>query len=237
MRNVWLFIVCVLVLVACNPGVDTATPVPTVPSPTPVVDEPFQPVNQYPNVSEAPMQFLDIQKGVNNPRRIVIPAHMDFVNNMLIVRPNGDEDCGWLPPYVYARPDGLLVEPEWLCGEWALGESVMLQPGRHILKMGYYNIRLRPSEGEYWENGNVQMFPTLYTATGNSYYFAHQNVPQRGDGDEFIWVIEVNQPMLVRIEWTWRIEWPSVVGSFVVDQLRVETAPPDFGNDVVVGVG
>jgi hypothetical protein len=171
---------------------------------------------------------------VNNPRRVVIPVNMDFINNMFITRPNGDEDCGWLPPFIYQHPGGLNVEPGWLCGTFALGESVNLVPGRYILKIGYDKIRLSPTAGETWLNGNITAFPELYTTTGNSFHFVPQALPQRDDDLEQIWVIEVKTPLTAYIQWSWHIEHASIEGSFVVDQLRVETAPSDFGDEVVV---
>jgi hypothetical protein len=235
-----LFVVLLLFLVACttpDPVVVTATPVVTEePTAEPTADpgEPFQAVNLYPWLKDAVLQFHEEQKGVNNPRMIVMPANMDYLNNMLIERPNGDEDCGWLPPFVYQHPEGLSVEPGWLCGTSAFAEYIELTPGRYIAKMGFYKIRLLPTDGEVWQDGNVTVFPVIYTSTGNSFHFDPQPLPQRGDDVEQIWVIEITEPLIAQVRWSWHIEHASVQGSFVVDQLRLETAPDDFGEDVVV---
>jgi hypothetical protein len=240
----FLRVFCLLVLlllVACAPVIVTETPQPTVPPITPTATpDPgayFVPINEGSDLAGA-VTFWDEQKGVNNVRRLVLPAWADFVNNMLIVRDDGEEDCGWLPPYIYNQDveRGLfLIEPEWLCGTWALAQNnIRIEPGRYILKMTYAKLRLSPSAGEVWQNGNVADFPTVYMSDGNSYQFTHQALPSRDNDLEHIWVFETDRLLYIRVEWSWHIEWPSVIGSFVLDNLDVLTAPPDFGDDVVV---
>ncbi len=244
-------ILILLALVACAPVVvsPTATVEPTAlptdvpvtptvtPTSTPDPNAYFVPVNDGHDLSGFAVMWSE-QKGVNNARELSLPPGFSFINTMLIIRDDGDEDCGWLPPYIYNQNTvaGLYrMEPEWLCGTWALEQrNINLMPGRYILKMTYDRIRLKPSTGQMWQNGNIQAFPVLYSSNGNSAHFGRQSIPMTDDGLEQIWVVQIMSPMSLRIQWSWRIEWPSIIGSFILDDLEVLTAPSDFGNDVVV---
>lgn len=237
-----VYLLLILLAMACAPVVEptpivvTATPMPTV-APTDQPAEYFVPVNDGHDLS-GPVRFVITEDMLYQHRRLIIPEWASFVNNMRIYRDNGDDDCNLLPPYINAQDietGKFLVEAEWVCGEWALAENnIRVEPGRYILKIRYGRINLRPSAGETWVHGDNTAFPRVYTSDNRAFEFEPQPLPQKDDGLEQIWVFETDKTLYIRVEWTWRFEWPATEGIYVIDDLPVLTAPPDFGNDVVV---
>lgn len=236
------FLLLLVLVVACVPVAPTEPPVidpPTVTprpgEPIPHVDlEPFTPVNKN-HTLDGPPNTVQVGDPFVMVRVLAIPPLWSYAG----------ETLRNIPPHFFNRDcdtedDQACYEvlPDYVAGTFCLAEDniPLEEKTRYIVKIRADKVDLSPVEGTEWVNGDVGVFARLWVTDGTNVTLREQPVAQRRSKAEWIWVIESDKRYpTVRLEACFRIQWASVTGIILLDDIEILTAPVDFGDDAVVG--